>query len=357
MLSKLLSLLFVGIHGYGTSWRDEITVDDLKKVATFKSFKEWQNEYDIIYDSMEIEAQKYLIWLDNLEIIAKTNSEHLTYTLRLNQFGAMTSDEFRYAVHGKNGACFKKTEIFNAIPNDNDDSNDRIVINEVMPVNAPASVDWRTKGVVTPVKNQGQCGSCWAFSATGAMECDYAIKSGKLNSLSEQELVDCCHLGGSQGCNGGQMYAAMEWAAQNGGLCSESEYPYKARNGQCESSRCGTKYDAPTGRGYKGVTKDSESAMVTATVEGCVSVGIEADQTSFQYYSSGVLVGTCGVHIDHGVLIVGYGTQSGQDYWLVKNSWGKSWGEQGYIKICRNCNKNNGAGECGILKDGNIPIY
>ena len=97
--------------------------------------------------------------------------------------------------------------------------------------------------------------------------------------------------------------------------------------------------------------------MVTATVEGCVSVGIEADQTAFQHYSGGVLTGTCGTRIDHGVLIVGYGTQSGTEYWLVKNSWGKTWGEQGYVKICKNCNKNGGAGECGILKEGNVPTY
>ena len=225
MLSKLIATAYLVFVINGLSWNDEITLKDLKKVGTFKSFQEWQNKYNKAYDSMEIESTKYLVWLDNLKTIATTNSKKfISYKLRANQFTDLTSQEFRYAVHGKDGACFKRHEIFNAMPNDNDNE---IVIDEAMPVNAPASVDWRTKGVVTPVKNQGQCGSCWAFSATGAMECDYAIKTGKLNSLSEQELVDCCHLGGSQGCNGGQMYAAMEWAAQNGGLCSESEYPYK----------------------------------------------------------------------------------------------------------------------------------
>ena len=202
-----------------------------------------------------------------------------------------------------------------------------------------------------------------AFSATGSMECDYAIKNGELISLSEQELVDCCSIGGSKGCNGGQMTSAFEYSLQKNGLCSESEYPYIGVNGICNAEKnCINRYNSPVNSteykdGYMAITIDNEVAMLNAVNVGCVSVGIEADQTSFQYYSSGVLVGTCGVHIDHGVLIVGYGTQSGQDYWLVKNSWGKSWGEQGYIKICRNCNKNNGAGECGILKDGNIPIY
>ena len=151
------------------------------------------------------------------------------------------------------------------------------------------------------------------------------------------------------------MTGAMEYAANEGGLCSESAYPYTARDGTCKSSSCGTKYDKNSG--YKGVTRDSETAMVTATVAGCVSIGIEADQTAFQHYSSGVLTGACGTNIDHGVLIVGYGTESGQDYWLVKNSWGVTWGEQGYVKICRNCNKNNGAGECGILTEGNVPSF
>jgi cathepsin L len=217
-------------------------------------------------------------------------------------------------------------------------------------------VDWSTKGVVTPAKNQGQCGSCWAFSATGAIECQYAIQKGTLNSLSEQQMVDCAGSSyGCAGCNGGQMTGAMSYAAHAGGLCSESEYSYTARNGNCKDSTCGTKYDA--NRGYSGVTKYSSSALETATAAGCVSIGIEADQTAFQHYSSGVLTGTCGTRIDHGVLTVGYGTSGSQQYWKVKNSWGTSWGSHGYILICRNCNKNGRDGECGILMEPNIPTF
>lgn len=213
-----------------------------------------------------------------------------------------------------------------------------------------------TKGVVTPVKNQGQCGSCWSFSATGAMECQYAIKNGKLNSLSEQQLVDCAGSRyGCAGCNGGQMTGAMQYAADEGGLCLESAYKYTARDGTCKASSCGTKYDH--NKGYKAVTKHSSSALETATAEGCVSIGIEADQTAFQHYSSGVLTGTCGTRIDHGVLVVGYGESGGQKYWKVKNSWGESWGERGYILICRDCAKNGNQGECGILDEPNVPTY
>merc|ERR1719229_1617084 len=159
---------------------------------------------------------------------------------------------------------------------------------------APDSVDWTTKGVVTPVKNQGQCGSCWAFSATGAIECNYAIKTGTLVSLSEQQLVDCAGARyGCAGCNGGQMTGAMEYAAKEGGLCSEEEYKYTAN------------------KGYEAVKSMSSSALEAATAEGCVSIGIEADQTAFRHYSSGVLTGTCGTRIDHGVLVVGYGEEGG----------------------------------------------
>eukprot|EP00483_Globobulimina_turgida_P007405 UN07419 len=157
------------------------------------------------------------------------------------------------------------------------------------------------------------------------------------------------------GCNGGQMTGAMRYAANDGGLCSESEYKYTARNGQCKSSSCGTKYDA--NRGVSAVTPYSSSALATATAAGCISIGIEADQTAFQHYSSGVLTGTCGTSIDHGVLVVGYGTSGSQQYWKVKNSWGATWGDRGYILICRNCNKNGRDGECGILMEPNIPTF
>ena len=151
MLSTLIGIVCLVIVIDGLSWRDEITMKDLKKVGTFKSFQEWQNEYNKSYNSMDIESTKYLIWLDNLNTIAKTNTKELSYKLRLNQFSDLTSEEFRYTVHGKDGACFKKSELFNY-------QNARIMdMDESKPVNAPASVDWRTKGVVTPVKNQGQC--------------------------------------------------------------------------------------------------------------------------------------------------------------------------------------------------------
>ena len=147
---------------------------------------------------------------------------------------------------------------------------------------------------------------------------------------------------------------AFKYVEHSGGLCSEKEYPYTARNGACKSSTCGTKYDPITG--YTDVTPDSMTSLVNAVAEGPVSVSIEADQTAFQHYSGGILTGTCGTRLDHGVLVVGYGTQSGQEYWIVKNSWGESWGMNGYILICKDCGKNGNKGECGILMGPSFPI-
>jgi C1A family cysteine protease len=269
--------------------------------------------------------------------ISQMNDQDLTFKLRMNQFGDLTDDEFKLQIHGHLGSCLQTPQMETLIPPDDEPSD----------VPAPASVDWEASGDVTPVKNQGQCGSCWAFATTGSIECDYAIDHGKLNSLSEQQLVDCSRSYGNYGCDGGWWYNAYDYVLAEGGLCSEAEYPYTAKDGTCKASSCGTKYD-PITASVK-VTPDSTSSLENAVAVGCVAVGVEADQVAFQYYSSGVLTGTCGTNIDHGVLAVGYGTSGSQTYWKVKNSWGTSWGDKGYIYICKDCSTSNGnKGECGI---------
>lgn len=208
-----------------------------------------------------------------------------------------------------------------------------------------ASVDWRTKGAVTPVKNQGQCGSCWAFSTTGAVEGADFIKTGTLNSYSEQQLVDCA--GGSwgnMGCNGGLMDNAFAYIKASHSLELESQYPYTAQTQTC-------KYSAGKGLGtVSGHTDVSHTAaqLRAALNQQPVSVAIEADQMVFQSYTSGVITSGCGTNLDHGVLAVGYGTENGQDYFLVKNSWGAGWGDNGYVKIGAN-------NQCGILLSASYP--
>jgi len=209
--------------------------------------------------------------------------------------------------------------------------------------NTPLSdeVNWVTKGAVTPVKNQGSCGSCWSFSSTGCMEGAWFIKTGTLLSLSEQELVDCDH-NGSMGCNGGSMEGAFDWYETNKSEL-ESQYAYTAKNGTCQESSYTGQFNST---GYKTITANSSSALHASIEAGPTSIAIEADKMVFQMYTSGVLNSTkCGTNLDHGVLAVGYGTENGQDYYLVKNSWGASWGDQGYLKIASN---GDGEGICGI---------
>jgi C1A family cysteine protease len=204
-------------------------------------------------------------------------------------------------------------------------------------------VDWRTKGAVTAVKNQARCGSCWSFSATGNMEGQNFLQGTKsLVSLSEQELVSCSQSKGNQGCNGGLMDNAFKWVIEQGGITSESNYPYTSGNGN--TGKCDKTKESPVAAkfsGYKDVQSDEDQMATWISTNGPLSVAVDAAQ-HWQTYTGGILTTCKGTQLDHGVLAVGYGTDNGQDYWIVKNSWGTSWGEQGYIRLGR------GTNQCGI---------
>jgi len=228
----------------------------------------------------------------------------------------------------------------------------------------PAAIDWTTKGAVTPVKDQGQCGSCWSFSTTGALEGAFAIKYGTLVSFSEQQLVDCDTLGNGgrdHGCNGGLMDNAFNWISKNNGLCTETDYPYVSgvtkTAGTCQKS-CKNVVGSDVLSSPVDVEPASDVAMMGALALGPVSVAIEADERDFQLYKSGVFSGKCGTNLDHGVLAVGYGTDSngGGDYYKVKNSWSTTWGEKGYIRLGRGAGFNGGKGQCGILLEASYPV-
>lgn len=297
-------------------------------------FVKWVAQHGKHYNGEGAFFKAYNTFVKNLNFVRVHNASKNSSHMALNKFGDLSSAEFKaqYLRTRPN----TKQNLFRRMQNVEDLSN----------VSLAASVDWRTKNAVTPVKDQGQCGSCWAFSTTGSVEGAWAIKKGSLVSLSEQQLVDCASSTGNQGCNGGLMDQAFEWIIQNNGICSEAAYPYTAQDGTCQTCT-----PVVTISGYKDVTPGNETALLPAVNLGPVSIAIEADQSCFQFYSGGVLDdASCGTQLDHGVLVVGYGTDSssGKDFWIVKNSWGSSWGEAGYIRLVRNKN------QCGIAS---LPSY
>ena len=220
-------------------------------------------------------------------------------------------------------------------------------------VNVPDSVDWVKKDVVTKVKDQGQCGSCYSFSATGGIEGIYAITNHHLRNVSEQEVVDCSGSEGNQGCFGGFMHQVYQYVIDNNGICSEQEYPYHAEQGQCNTN-CQSVVQISD---YKNVTQNNETVLMQAVAQQPISVAIQANLQSFQFYSKGIYNDSqCTDELDHGVLLVGYGIDDNNvSYWLIKNSWGPNWGENGYIRMLRNLT-NNTSGMCGIAMQPTFPI-
>jgi len=299
-------------------------------------FTDFIQQYNKKYRQEDL-FYRYNVFKTNVDKIQRHNKGNFGYTLGMNNFGDMPWEEFKATHLG-----FKHIH--------NDVHRSKNVAHPVSNVVAPTAVDWRTSGAVTDVKDQGQCGSCWAFSATGSMEGAYKIKKNKLFSLSEQQLVDCSIPQGNQGCNGGLMDQAFQYVIDNGGITSEQAYPYVASDENCMDP---LPKSVVTISDFKDVATNSDSALGTAVALGPVSVAIEADQEPFQFYKSGVFNdSSCGTALDHGVLAVGYGTSGSQNYWIVKNSWGASWGSSGYILMAR----KNGAGICGINMAASYPV-
>ncbi len=280
-------------------------------------------EKDFSYDNFEI-------FKENLAIIDLVNSNNESYTLEINQFTDLKNNN---------------TEIY--VP-----KNDHFKNYEFTEMIVPLSIDWRKHNAVTNVKNQGKCGSCWAFSTTGSIEGLLAIKKDKIYNISEQQLLDCSSKEGNNGCQGGIMENGYQYVIDNKGICSEEEYPYEAERGQCQQCE-----NIVTIDNYTDITPNDEKVLKRAVAQQPVSVAIQANLRSFQLYSGGVYSDpNCGDQLDHGVLIVGYGfdIKNEMEYWIVKNSWGPKWGENGYIRIQRNIDQKYGL--CGITRQPTIPL-
>jgi C1A family cysteine protease len=337
IMLKLVFLLLA--TAYASSWTQ--LSRSLRDILSFEAhdheidheFAKFMVKYRKSYSSDDEYVQRREVFANNLAFIKDHNSNAdargLTFTVAVNHLTDRTHDEYR-------GILGLQTQ------------NSNTVLDEFEPVVAPANWDWRIKKKVGPVKNQQSCGSCYSFSAVAALESLWAIKKGVLLTLSEQQIVDCSGSEGNQGCSGGLMNNVFQYVLDNKGICSQVDYPYEGRDNTCRASNCKNVMSITR---YMNLPTKSDSAMVQALYRQVVSVAIEADRQSFQFYSNGVYNDVdCGTNLDHGVALVGYTNNS----YILRNSWGASWGNAGYMQLARGRDANGGY--CGVLMMPSVPV-
>ncbi|KAL3741713.1 hypothetical protein ACJRO7_017220 [Eucalyptus globulus] len=314
----------------------------LEEEQLLKQHEEWMAIHGRVYKDTVEKAKRYEIFKENVKRInAFNNGKDVGYKMAVNKFADLTNEEFRASYTGYKR---RPTRVLS--------SGEKKPFKYANFTAIPAALDWRTRKAVTPVKDQGGCGSCWAFSAVAAMEGITMIKKGKLVPLSVQELVDCDD--DDDGCMGGLIDSAFEFIVSNGGLTTEANYPYQRIEGTCDTAK--TANQAASITGYQDVPANNEKALLQAVANQPVSVAIEGGGDNFQFYSSGVFTGSCGTDINHAVTAVGYGKTSGSGgtkYWLMKNSWGTGWGESGYMRIQKDVSSE--AGLCGLATEAFYP--
>ena len=338
LLLTLFSDALSDVNLRGSSSSYETTNDILSadnEDFHWKEFSNFQDRFSRRYSNIQELESRFFIFRQNLIGILSHNADHTqNFTMGVNQFTDLTSEEFKaqylssYTSQVGSFGCKSFTSTASS---------------------APSSIDWRSKGVVNPVRDQGQCGSCWAFSTTSNAESVWAISSGQLLDLSEEFLVDCASGAGyyNMGCNGGNPDSAFKYMINNG-QCSESSYPYKAGTTKTAGT-CQQCSPAPVHfSSCSDVKPNDQVSLKGAVAKQPVAIAIEADTRYFQSYSGGILDSAeCGQNLDHAVEIIGYGTENGIDYWNVRNSWSSSWGEGGYVRIKKSSSTND-PGICGL---------
>lgn len=292
-----------------------------------------------MYEDAETELHRYNVWKANSVMIDEHNkdADKYGYTLEVNPYTDLTAEEFAAVYNG-----YKMAPLTNSTRGSFKASRNFV---------AADTKDWRDDGAVTPVKNQGQCGSCWSFSATGSLEGQHFLNTKELVSLSEQNLMDCSTAEGDHGCKGGLMDDAFKYIIKNGGIDTEESYPYQAHDERCRFKEADV---GATMTSYQDIARGDVDALMQAIDQiGPISVAMDASRPAFHAYKNGVYSDrTCSsTKLDHGVLAVGYGTYEGTPYFLVKNSWGTAWGKEGYFMIER-----SEANMCGLATQASYPI-
>ncbi|KAI4296896.1 hypothetical protein L6164_036816 [Bauhinia variegata] len=321
----------------------------LNEASVVTAHEQWMAKYGLTYANDAEKNKHFNIFMENLQYIENfNNAGNKSYKMGLNKFSDLTTKEFIASHTGIRIPSLPK-------------SSKEASFSSLNLEDVPTSLDWRKKGAVTQIKQQGQCGktnfkiidlfaaSCWAFSTVAAVEGIIQIKTGTLISLSEQQLVDCATNGGNEGCGGGWMENGFQYIIGNQGIASEADYPYEGINGTCGNRRT----PAAKISGYQRVPADNEEKLLQALINQPISVLVSIND-EFRHYAGGVFSGPCSNNLNHGVTLIGYGTSdNGTKYWLIKNSWGENWGEDGYMKLLRD--SDNPEGLCGIAKQATYP--